>query len=163
MDANTCWYSLWPRVRLTMTMELCLSLSFASSCPSLVCLYPVRPSCFFDSHGDNRTAVNLRDDLVPVHLGRVPYEWLHTCILSESLLPVPCLLSWHVCWKEQTAVLCCYCPVSPLCSTPPCPWRLNQRPDYPPFLLAKLWSMSYLGPVRVDPIGRQKPSFRRCV
>ena len=33
-----------------------------------------------------------------------------------------------------------------------------------PFGLAKLWSMSYLGPVRVDPIDRLKPSFpKMCV
>ena len=25
---------------------------------------------------------------------------------------------------------CSYCPISPLCSIPPCPWRSNQRPDY---------------------------------
>ena len=50
---------------------------------------------------------------------------------SESLLPMPCLMSWRVCWKEQTSVLCCYCPISPLCSIPPCPWRLDQRPNYP--------------------------------
>ena len=49
---------------------------------------------------------------------------------SESLLPMPYLLSWRVCWKEQTSVLYCYCPISPLCSIPPRPWRLDQRPDY---------------------------------
>ena len=43
---------------------------------------------------------------------------------------MPCHLSWRVCWKEQTFVLCCYCHISPLCSIPPCPWRLDQRPDY---------------------------------
>ena len=59
---------------------------------ALVCLYPIRPSCFFDSRGDNRTAVNLRDDLVPVHLGRVPYGWL-THLVFLSVAPFDALSS----------------------------------------------------------------------
>ena len=134
---------------------------------ALVCLYPVQPSRFFDSRGDNRTAANLRDDLVPVHPGQVPYQWfahLYPLVSRSFRCPV---FSRGMCVRSSRSPLsvlsCSNCPVSPLCSTPPCPWRLDQRPDYPPFLLAKLWSMSYLGPVRVDPIDRQKPSFRRCV
>ena len=130
---------------------------------ALVCLYPVRPSRFFDSRGDNCTTANLRDDLVPVHPGRVPYEWfayLYSLVSRSFRCPVFC---HGVCVGSSrsplSVVSCSYCPVSPLCSTPPCPWRLDQRPDYSPFLLAKLWSMSYLGPVLVDPIDRQKPSF----
>jgi len=42
---------------------------------ALVCLYPIRPSRFFNSRGDHRTIMNQRDDLVLVHPGWVPYGW----------------------------------------------------------------------------------------
>ena len=75
-------------------------------------------------------------------------------------LPMPRLSSWRECWKK-TLSLVDLALVAPLARSVRShlahdDWIKDQTIT---FGLAKLWSMSYLGPVRVDPIDRLKPSF----
>ena len=75
-------------------------------------------------------------------------------------LPMPRLSSWRECWKKQTLSLVVLALVAPLArSIRFCLAHDDWIKDWTiPFGLAKLWSMSYLGPMRVDPIDRLKPS-----
>ena len=126
---------------------------------ALVCLYPVRPSRFFDSRGDNRTAANLRDDLVPVHPGRVPYGWfahLYSLVSRSFRCPIFCR---GVCAERSRPP---FFAVIALLSRSVRSHLVHGdwiKDRTIPFGLAKLWSMSYLRPVRVDLIDRLKPSF----
>ena len=97
---------------------------------------------------------------MPVHPGRVPYEWLtHLVLLSVAPSDAPSFVVARVLEEVDLALgySCSYCPDSRSVG-----FRLAHddwiKDRTIPFGLAKLWSMSYLGPVRVDPIDRLKPS-----
>jgi hypothetical protein len=60
-----------------------------------------RPLRFFDSRGDNRTAMNQRNVTVPVHLGRVPYKRFAHLVFLSLLLPSDASSSIMACVLEE--------------------------------------------------------------